>query len=534
MKKARNPIIKNLRYLCLVGVIALGLITIVGSNGGGDGAGTSTTASSTTADTSSDTDTDTSSDSDTSLLLKGTLLVGLSASSVRDAGEKAASTENYTAQILDTVTGEQKTGAAVKATTAASGYSVVIVNNASNKTYHTTSDSEGAFSLEVPPGSSYLLSLINDGSYLGPTVFDGSGSEVNTAITPSSNTDLGAITVDTTNGYGRTSTAPDCVNIEVTAAATDGRPVGAGNDGKTQQNGITNRTDSDEDRDGVPNIFDADEDNDGIRNGIASTPSGATVVSDVVETASMSSNIWADHNTSSEAKDLIALWLYVTPVSGQESQISGVQCIDVPASIEDVATIRWSGSLGDPSGYPTENSLWKDASYNLYQTTTLSQEKWIVSITPRAMMNVGDTFTIRVTYTDSSYEDFFVTTSYVLTDWAKIMSYNGTTMPTTEGINTDPVNYDSDSLEIVFSKPRDEDGNIVEGLRYSIIYGESDCSTGTCSVSNNVTEDTVVDTGADTLTANISTTGSATYYVTPVAESSDGQRNGEETWFTRE
>lgn len=533
MKNSATLFIKNLPYLCLIGVIALGLITIVGSNGDEDGAGTSTTAPSTTADTSSDTDTDTSSDSDT-LLLQGTLLVGLSASSIRDAGEKAASTENYTAQILDTVTGEQNTGAVIRATTPASGYSVVVVNNASNRIYHATSDSEGAFSLEVPSGSSYLLSLINNGSYLGPTVFDGSGSEVNTAITPSSNTDLGAITVDTTNGYGRASTAPDCVNTEVTAVATDSRPVGAGNDGKTQQSGITNRADSDKDMDGVPNMFDADEDNDGIRNGIASTPSGATVVSDVVETASMSSNIWADHNTSSEAKDLIALWLYVTPVSGQESQISSVQCIDVPASIEDVATIRWSGSIGDPSGYPTENSLWKDASYNLYQTTTLSQEKWIVSITPRAIMNVGDTFTIRVTYTDSSYEDFFVTTSYVLTDWAKIMSYNGTAMPTTEGIKTDPVNYDSDNLEITFSKPRDEDGNILEGLRYSIIYGESDCSTGTCSVPNNVTEDTVVDTGADTLTANISTTNSATYYVTPVAESSDGQRNGEETWFTRE
>ena len=49
MKKARNPIIKNIRYLCLVGVIALGLITIVGSNGDelgeGDGDTTSDEAS---------------------------------------------------------------------------------------------------------------------------------------------------------------------------------------------------------------------------------------------------------------------------------------------------------------------------------------------------------------------------------------------------------------------------------------------------------------------------------------------------------
>ena len=35
MSKARNGFIKKLRYICIVGVIALGLITVIGSNGGG-------------------------------------------------------------------------------------------------------------------------------------------------------------------------------------------------------------------------------------------------------------------------------------------------------------------------------------------------------------------------------------------------------------------------------------------------------------------------------------------------------------------
>jgi hypothetical protein len=39
MKRSRNGFIKNLRYLCLVGVIALGLMTIVGTGGGGGGDG---------------------------------------------------------------------------------------------------------------------------------------------------------------------------------------------------------------------------------------------------------------------------------------------------------------------------------------------------------------------------------------------------------------------------------------------------------------------------------------------------------------
>jgi len=36
MKRTRIGFVKNLRYVCLMGVIALGLITIVGSNGGGE------------------------------------------------------------------------------------------------------------------------------------------------------------------------------------------------------------------------------------------------------------------------------------------------------------------------------------------------------------------------------------------------------------------------------------------------------------------------------------------------------------------
>ncbi|OQY17659.1 MAG: hypothetical protein B6I32_00130 [Desulfobacterium sp. 4572_20] len=49
MKKPRKSFIKNLTYLCLVGVVALGLLTIVGTGGGGgDGTSTSTTEGTTT------------------------------------------------------------------------------------------------------------------------------------------------------------------------------------------------------------------------------------------------------------------------------------------------------------------------------------------------------------------------------------------------------------------------------------------------------------------------------------------------------
>jgi len=43
MKKARNGFVNNLHYVCLIGVIAAGLITTVGSYAGDDGDTTTTT-----------------------------------------------------------------------------------------------------------------------------------------------------------------------------------------------------------------------------------------------------------------------------------------------------------------------------------------------------------------------------------------------------------------------------------------------------------------------------------------------------------
>lgn len=52
MRKAGNAFFKTLRYLCLIGVIALGLITVIGSNGDGGGGESTPTVSDTDTTTS--------------------------------------------------------------------------------------------------------------------------------------------------------------------------------------------------------------------------------------------------------------------------------------------------------------------------------------------------------------------------------------------------------------------------------------------------------------------------------------------------
>lgn len=126
-----------------------------------------------------------------------------------------------------------------------------------------------------------------------------------------------------------------------------------------------------------------------------------------------------------------------------------------------------------------------------------------------------------------------MTTAYVLTDWSKIETYNGITMPTNEGIKQHAVNITTESTTIVFSKPLDENGDILAGLSYSIRVGTVESSTP-FAVPTNVTETSLTDSGGSSITAIVSTVTNETYYICPVAESLDGQRNGEETWFTKQ
>ena len=453
-----------------------------------------------------------------------------------------------------TLTGTLGTGsitpAGLKSTTAAASYRVVAVDNSRNKTYRSTTGTDGSFSLDVPADGTYLVSYIDsNGRYAGPTVFENNTTSVVTGITPTEDSSLGTITFDSDSGYAQTESTPSFAASSVTSVASSGRPFGAGNDGKTQNEDITAddlRDDMDEDQDGIPNIFDADENNDNIRNGILDNPSSATVVSDNIESVYMTSNIWAVHGGATETSEeltqvekamaLMALRLHVVPLSGRASMISSVVCSSVPSSVSGSATMRWASSLGVPEAdYPEEGTTWLSNSYNLYEATESTNNEWIVSIAPNAEMNVGDTFEIRVTYTDSTYEDFFVIMPYVMTDWAKITTYAGTPLTDDVGKKTsgDQADFTGSSLTIIFAKPLDEDGNVLEGISYSVGYAESDCSSGTCNVPDTTTEPSVTDvSGATTLTYTIEDLGVATHYVVPIAED-NSQRNGEETWFTR-
>ncbi|MFC1511508.1 hypothetical protein ACFL5U_03905 [Candidatus Margulisiibacteriota bacterium] len=440
-----------------------------------------------------------------------------------------------------------------KSYAAAPNYKVVAVDYASGQTYYTESDSSGDFSLVIPGGTSYEVSLIDSNNqYLGPVVMSGdsSSSEVIMGISPSDDANLGEITVDTSSNYAQPTAEPTAILNDDVAEATAGAPKGATEGGKEQISVSSTVEGADIDNDGIPNIFDPDEDDDGYRNGILADASFKEITGhNTIESIYYTSNIWAEHgNNTGVASTEIAWRIHVVPVSEAAlSDIASVAAVSVPASISEVATVRVADSLGSPTDYPAEDSLWESSNYGLYLTTTsFSPNQYIISIKPNGNMNVGDIFTIRVYYTGGGYQDFFISTSYVLTDWARITTYNYNTM--TSGIakknTTDVLAFSTPSMEVVFTKPLDEDDNVLEGLVYSIIVSTTSADGSTLlvpSVSGAEYKATAYPAafteGADTWTVKLQdlvTFAAGYYYITPVAESADGQRNGEEYWFKKE
>ncbi len=430
----------------------------------------------------------------------------------------------------------QSSGA--KICSSVSGYNVVAIDNNTGQTYYTSSDATGSFSIDVPASTSYEVSLIDTNmKYFGPIVMVGnsSSSEAVMGIIPTSDTNLGQIVVDTTNNYASPSLEPVSIaNFDDLAAATNGVPKGAGNCGKEEISNIITREGSDIDKDGIPNLFDADEDNDGIRNGIATTAMASLVESSTIESVIMNMGMWLSHGseTVEATEDTIHLTLFVTPITGQASKIDNVKCINVPASIKDVAIVWSAGSLGNlDANYPAERSLWSSVDYQMYQTTVSGTTKWVIMVIPKAMPEVGDTFTIRVTYTDGSYEDFFLSFSVMLTNVAKVIEYNDVSVEATIGTQENPITFEADSLQLTLQKPTDEDGDTIAGLSYSISIGSS---IEASEASQSLTSSSITETPGDTLSYTVSTITAEVYYIAPIAETADGQQIGGDIWFQKQ
>jgi len=166
MKKNEKSFIKNLRYLCLVGVIALGLITIIGSNGGGGGTSTDGTDSGNA----------------TTATLVSIAVTPTNPSIVPDNSQQFTATGTYSDGTTDDITTEVTWSSSDTsvATIDGSGYATAITAGTTTITA-TLGDISGATTLTVTSGeatSKGTIRIQSDDEFTSENgVVSGSGTE---------------------------------------------------------------------------------------------------------------------------------------------------------------------------------------------------------------------------------------------------------------------------------------------------------------------------------------------------------------------
>lgn len=120
--------------------------------------------------------------------------------------------------------------------------------------------SRGAFKLKAPAKSVTLHLRARDGSYAGPIVVGRAKGGKRAIVGVRAGAELGAVKVKAAGGYAMPARdlPTRSIDMERTASAKDGVPIGAGRFGRVRVRKPKGPR-SDPDRDGVPNTFDVDD-----------------------------------------------------------------------------------------------------------------------------------------------------------------------------------------------------------------------------------------------------------------------------------
>jgi hypothetical protein len=367
-------------------------------------------------------------------------------------------------------------------------YTVVAQSDATGVVYRGATSEEGDFQIDIPAdeaGNSFMVTILGpDGRAVGPVILDAANNEGATGLAMERDADLG--TLDLPDDPTQAPIAPgadgdvaDLVDHSITARLNDnGVPVGLGSVGKgADAVAETNRAEGvvDTDGDGLIDMLDADDDGNGIVDDFDAGGDAGPRPPDVQANFFMNLKVQAElapayyAGTPEEIAARLAQDTVITfEVLGEPNAsrtIASARLLETPGP----AYLTGATTTGNVPGSP---ALWSEANYAFVQQS----DRFYVFVCPNAVMDAGDSFTVEITFDDSTVEQYCRMINYVFKNIPKLLQYGppgnltafDVTDPNTNGTHAQPIPVDgTQDLILVFEPPPDETGAPITGMNYS-------------------------------------------------------------------
>jgi hypothetical protein len=366
-------------------------------------------------------------------------------------------------------------------------YTIVAQSDQTGDLIRVQTDSDGNFEVPIPEseqGNTFTVTIVGpDGHALGPVLLGASGNEGYTGLATERTADLGTLELPddpatTPITIGADGDAAELVDSGVFAElGQDGAPVGLASFGKGQDVGTpaTGGHQVDADKDGLIDAFDADDDGNGVVDdfeGGGSAGSGLPPDTHVNFFMNLKINAELANTYYSGTSDQIANRLKTDTVitlealmqGGASRQITGVHLLETPGpSYLPLASVAFG------------QTLWQNIEYAFTQ----KPDRWDVFVTPNAVMEAGDSFAAEIAYDDGTTAQYTRMLNYIFKNIPKLTKYGPPGSLAAFDINdavvngapSHPIPVDAaQDLKLEFEPPRDENGDPITGMDYSLQF----------------------------------------------------------------
>lgn len=362
--------------------------------------------------------------------------------------------------------------------------------------FYGQADSSGNFEIDLPDeekGNIFLVTIVSGNSQVaGPVIFGTSGDDGFTGLEVDGGVNFGTIIVPDNPDMdpimvGSDNDIPDgMVQTDVFAHLdANGVPVGVPSNGKGEdaEGNTTNNPNQacDMDQDGLIDMYDADNNGNGIVDEFddEGTPGGEPDNADIRGSFFMNLKIPEEKSdtyfdgTVEEIEAALASDTIITfeiiPQTGSTKTVTGVALFakTAPTYIEGAEVTVPADGGG------SVKELWVDMDYAF---TPGPDGRWQAFVTPNALINAGDTFTVEVTFDDGSTLMYSRMINFVFTNIPRLVKV-GATGSLSVFVGVTPIQFDgTQDVVVEFEPPVDEDGNVLTEFNYffEVFYNGAD------------------------------------------------------------